>query len=967
MLVAGAGEVFAARPHRVLLLHSYHRGFNWTDSVELGVRETLQARGAGAELLVEYMDAKRHSGASLGPALAGLLRRKYATWQPDVILTCDDDALQFMFAHGERLFPGVPVVFCGLNLEDYDPALLQGRPGYTGVVERLDLASTVDLILMLQPEMDGIVFVHDRTTSGLADRRTVESLAPRYAGRAGFVFPDQGGGLSRRELLSRLGALKPNQAVYFLGFFRDRLGEPLAAEHIIPLISAASPVPVYTHAEAYLGHGVLGGKLLSGQVHGRAAAGLATEILGGADPDRLPVRVESSNRYLFDYRQLARFGLPESALPADSLVRFQPSSFWERHRRLVTWSLAGLAALLAITALLSVATLRLRAARRRLLASERALSARNSQMERLLEASPAIFYSFSTSSGGMLHSAHVQRMLGYSPEELRAQPYLWHDSIHPDDVERVDGAIAQAADGQEFEVEYRIRDRQGRWHWLWDGGAPLPDDSGDMMIQGVALDITERKEAETERERRELIFAQAERLAELGSWEWDLESGVIMVSDNWLRIHGCDQSRLTFDELKTLAHPEDLPAIQEAFRRAVDLGEPYDSEHRIIRQDNGEVRHVQAYGAVERDATGAPRRMYGAGQDVTERRRAERRLAASEKDLRLAQSISGVGNWSLDPAVGVPEWSEQVYRIYERDPRLGPYSLEDYRQVYRGEWWERFDTAIRRAISQGEPYDMELKLELGPGRVKWVQAICQPDLPPGPVGHLLRGTIQDITERMEAERRISAALEEKQVLLREINHRVKNNMQVISSLLRLQATAAGSPAARQALADSLGRVTAMARVHESLYEAGSQPRLELGGFLGRIAADAAAAYRPAPHRQVEVEVGAEGVTAERDQAVSLGLAVNELVTNSLKYAFAGPGQGSVMVSARRLEDGGLELTVADDGRGLPSGWNLEAGSGMGLGVVRDLVERQLGGSIELLPGPGAVFRLCIPRHQAGGE
>jgi PAS domain S-box-containing protein len=710
----------------------------------------------------------------------------------------------------------------------------------------------------------------------------------------------------------------------------------------------------------------LGGKLLSGQMHGRSAAALAAKILEGADPDGIPVRVEISSRYLFDHRQLARFGLPESALPAASLVRFQPASFWERHRRPLAWGLAGLAMLLGITAVLSVATVRLRAARRRLEESQETLSARTGQMERLLDASPAVYYSFSTRTGGILHSPQVEKILGYSPEELRARPYLWHDSIHPDDLERADEAIARAAAGEEFEVEYRIKDREGRWHWFWDGGAPLADDSGEMVIQGVALDITGRKEAETERERRELIFAQAERLAELGSWEWDLEAGVFMVSDNWQRICGCGQRRLTFDELKTLAHPEDLPAIQEAFRRAVELGEPYDIEHRIIRRDNGEVRRVQSYGTVERGATGAPRRMYGAGQDVTERRRAERRLEASEKDLRLAQSIAGVGNWSLDPAVGVPEWSEQVYRIYERDPRLGPYALADYRHVYRGEWWEKFSAAISRAIGQGEPYDLELKLELGPERIKWVQAICQPEPRPGPAGHFLRGTIQDITGRKEAERKISAALEEKQVLLKEINHRVKNNMQVISSLLRLQATAARSPAVRQALTDSLGRVAAMARVHESLYQAGSRHGLELGGFLGRIAADAAAAYRPDFQRRVEVKVRAEGVTAERDQAVSLGLAVNELVTNSLKYAFDGREGGSIIVSARRLADGGLELAVADDGRGLPQGAEHGEGAGLGLGLVRDLVERQLEGSIELLPGPGAGFRLCIPRHEAGG-
>ena len=113
--------------------------------------------------------------------------------------------------------------------------------------------------------------------------------------------------------------------------------------------------------------------------------------------------------------------------------------------------------------------------------------------------------------------------------------------------------------------------------------------------------------------------------------------------------------------------------------------------------------------------------------------------------------MAGIGNWSLDPQIGVPNWSEEVYRIYERDPSLGPYALADYPKIYQGKWWEKFNTAIQEAIQRGIPYDIELKLILPSGNIKWVNAICAPDEKIRPNGYFLRGTIQDITERKKLE------------------------------------------------------------------------------------------------------------------------------------------------------------------------------------------------------------------------
>ncbi|MFW6332401.1 MAG: response regulator [Thermodesulfobacteriota bacterium] len=272
-------------PSRVLVLHSYHQGFSWTDALQRGFEETFEAAPMEIELSVEYLDTKRHPGRLLFDHLAHVYAAKYQRWRPDLILSCDDDALAFLFQYRNTLFPGVPVVFCGLNVEDYDPAILDDRVGYTGVVERLDLAATIDLILKMQPNATRIAFIHDRTTSGIADRQTIAALAPRYADRITFIYPDNGRnpdlGISEAELLSFLRNLPPDSAAYFLGFFRDRFDTPLALDTIIPRISEASPVPVYSHAEAFLGYGILGGKLLCAEIHGRSTAEKALRLLAG--------------------------------------------------------------------------------------------------------------------------------------------------------------------------------------------------------------------------------------------------------------------------------------------------------------------------------------------------------------------------------------------------------------------------------------------------------------------------------------------------------------------------------------------------------------------------------------------------------------------------------------------------------------------------------------------------------------
>jgi PAS domain S-box-containing protein len=151
--------------------------------------------------------------------------------------------------------------------------------------------------------------------------------------------------------------------------------------------------------------------------------------------------------------------------------------------------------------------------------------------------------------------------------------------------------------------------------------------------------------------------------------------------------------------------------------------------------------------------------------EIVERTNYKNLVTKKNMDLELAQRIAAIGTWSLDPAVGVPEWSDEVYRIYERDPGLGPYPLADYKNLYKDEWWDIFSTAITNAIKEGIPYDIELKLEFPVGTVKWVHALCQPEQEKGPLGYRIRGTIQDITDRKQTDLALRALEKQSRSLL----------------------------------------------------------------------------------------------------------------------------------------------------------------------------------------------------------
>jgi two-component sensor histidine kinase len=229
---------------------------------------------------------------------------------------------------------------------------------------------------------------------------------------------------------------------------------------------------------------------------------------------------------------------------------------------------------------------------------------------------------------------------------------------------------------------------------------------------------------------------------------------------------------------------------------------------------------------------------------------------------------------------------------------------------------------------------------------------------------LLAEIIANALERKQVEERLQASVHEKEVLLREIHHRVKNNMQLINGLLYIQARALDADsdaAAIEAFRQSRNRIKSMATVHERLYLSGDLGAIDFEDYLRTLLPELIRSYNTG--RPVRADVQARGIRLSIDQAIPCGLILNELITNCLKYAFPGDSPGCIGVRLQELDGGMLELAVVDDGAGFPEDRRPRDSTTLGLRLVGDLA-RQLDGELRIESGPGVHVSVRFPRSRS---
>jgi PAS domain S-box-containing protein len=270
---------------------------------------------------------------------------------------------------------------------------------------------------------------------------------------------------------------------------------------------------------------------------------------------------------------------------------------------------------------------------------------------------------------------------------------------------------------------------------------------------------------------------------------------------------------------------------------------------------------------------------------------------------------------------------------------------------------ESIEPSLRGLFSRGEPFRMFLNTQEckdGGKVILETSGVPVPGEGGGLAGY--RGVHSDVTEQKHFEEELRASIREKETLLREINHRVKNNMQIISSLLRLHQAYIKDPADAEIFKECQGRIMTMAYAHEKLYQSDNLAQIKVGSFLKDLAGSVLRAYR-VDVSKITLRMDIEDMVFGLETAVPCGMLMTELISNSLKHAFCDGREGIIEVSLSRKYGGELELVVKDNGPGMPPDTDITKTESLGLKLVSTLAEGQLEGSLDVSSEQGAEFRI----------
>lgn len=334
---------------RVLVLHSYYQGYKWTDDENRGIESILKPAIGTNNLYIEYMDTKKIFGDLYSQRLYEVYKLKYKNFKFDTIIVTDNNAFEFMRKYRDDLFPGTPLVFCGVNYFEKD--WLKGQKLITGINEENDLKTCIEMMLKLHPKTKQIVFINEWTTTGQGVHKAFLKIMPHFQGIVQLsLFED----VKIEELLDQLTSLSNGSLVLYTAFSRDKTGRLFAYDEIMSLIASRCKVPIYTTNEFNLGLGVVGGFVVHGYDQGEAAAKMALHILQGERPEKIPIIMTSPKRKIFDYTQIKRFGISPNQLPKDSLIINLPQTFYFKYKKWVDGMIIVFIALLSIISILLV-------------------------------------------------------------------------------------------------------------------------------------------------------------------------------------------------------------------------------------------------------------------------------------------------------------------------------------------------------------------------------------------------------------------------------------------------------------------------------------------------------------------------------------------------------------------------------------------------------------------------------------
>jgi PAS domain S-box-containing protein len=493
-------------------------------------------------------------------------------------------------------------------------------------------------------------------------------------------------------------------------------------------------------------------------------------------------------------------------------------------------------------------------------------------------------------------------------------------------------------------------------------------DEGELrrVNEDIERQVQERT-ADLEEANRQLEDLRAEAVSQLAAIVKSSDDAIVGMTLNGIiqswntgaeRVYGYGAEEVLGRSISILCPPDRLDEVPAMLDR-IARGEHVRNVETVQRRKRGDRIDVSLTISPVKEADGSVMGASAIARDVTERKRIEAALRESEARFRMMADTAPVMVWMAGPDTHITfvnkRWLEFTGRTLQEEigdnwfTGIHPHDLERCRDSYL------------TAFTSEQPFTMEYRLRRLDGEYRWVIDTGVPLFEAdGRFGGYI-GTCMDLTERKDMEDQLRRALKEKESLLREVHHRVKNNLQVISSLLNLQSSSIKDPVVNQLFRECQVRITSIALLHETLHRSNDLSRIKMGDYIRTLTGHLFRSYGVDPN-VIVLELNIDDVEFDLDTGLTCGLIIDELVSNCLKHAFVDDNGGRVYIDVRDHLDGTFTLRVSDDGIGIPRDGVLNNPDSLGLELVSLLAEK-LDGKTELLSGHGTEWQIRFQQLQ----
>lgn len=644
-----------------------------------------------------------------------------------------------------------------------------------------------------------------------------------------------------------------------------------------------------------------------------------------------------------------------------------------------------------------------------------ALERERRTLANLVAMSPAVFCSFCLQPDGHSYfpfsSPGIFELAGVSADDLKKDAVHVFNLFHPDDLEPVNSSIGQSAEKMTtWQAQFRIRHPLKGERWMEGQFTPAKSQEG-VVWHGFLTDITERRQVEAD---QDFLLRLGARL-QSASVPGEITKLAAEMLVEHFRVMRCslasvslsrNQATILHETTNGISAPTGTIYPLTSFATSRVLAMLASGKSLVIEDTASDLltaefheRTYQPLGmsallsvplrregvwvaaltlSVDKPKTWSQREInlaraasdrlwpaYETARALEAERATNESLTISEERLRLALQSGAIGIWEVNHVTGRRHWDQRSRSIFEFAPNVKITAEDFLLRVHPDDQAEVQSASEELANPHGSDhfrFVYRIKVNRG-GGICYVLARGRTFF--GGEGDERRairsvGTIQDITEHKLFEAKLERSLQEKQTLLQEVHHRVKNNLQIISSLLSMQANLIEDKSAVAKLIDSDRRVRSMAMIHEHLYHQKDMSSIDLGEYLKDLTAELFSSS--VGNQLLRFRVEATSVSIPIDQAIPCGLMLNELITNALKYAYP-EGEGEICIKLVSDENS-IAISVSDSGVGLPAGFDCGNSQSLGMTIIHVLTQ-QLEGELTISGSPGVTFTIRFPNIKTG--